>query len=471
MRLNIGRKLWLAFFCTLTLCVLTMYLLMHNSLKRGFLDYTSQQAVQRLEILQDALVSIHREDGSFDELTSDPTRWLTLKSIIFSGDNPRMTAQSDPAESSRRRSPQEYYREFVSSVSLYDVDKTLLMGVVKPNQQLSWMPINNGDPQLGYIGFVKPTAVIRDVDRRFMAHQLRIFAVISLVILAISIGIATLLARRISRPISALSENTMALASGDYKRRVDVNSQDEIGQLCQGFNQLAQTLEANEHSRANWIADISHEMRTPVSVLKAQIEAMQDGVRPVNPKTLELLNEKISGLNGLIDNLFELTLSDIGALDYQKEDLSLAALTRSCVEHYQAAASAAGLTLKAIVPARDLVPIHGDPKRLEQLLTNLLQNAIRYTNTGGQIQVELVDGGENATLWVRDSAPAVAPEKHEKIFERLYRLETSRNRSTGGAGLGLAICKNIVAAHQGEIAAEASPLGGLAIRVTLPKTQ
>ncbi|HEY7886334.1 MAG TPA: ATP-binding protein [Cellvibrionaceae bacterium] len=470
MRINIGRKLWLAFFCTLTLCVLTMYLLMHNSLKRGFLDYTSQQAVQRLEILQDALVSIHREEGSFTQLTADPSRWLSLKSIIFSSESSRVTVQGDYDEPNGRSSAQYFYREFVSSVSLYDADKTLLMGVVKPNQQISWVPINNGESLLGYVGFVKPTVVIRESDRRFVSHQLWLFGIISLVILAISVAIATLLARRISKPITALLEHTTALASGDYQRRVAVNSRDEIGQLCQGFNQLAQALEANEQSRANWIADISHEMRTPVSVLKAQIEAMQDGVRPVDAKTLDLLHDKISDLSGLIDNLFELTLSDIGALDYQKESLSLSVLTRACAEHYQDKAATAGLTLKVMVPEKNPLSVHGDPQRLQQLLYNLLENAIRYTNSGGRIEVELTQSQHRVVLLVRDSAPAVAAEQHNKIFERLYRVEASRNRSTGGAGLGLAICKNIVAAHQGEIMAETSRLGGLAIRVTLPQT-
>lgn len=468
MGMNIGRKLWLAFFCTLTLCVLTMYLLLHNSLERGFLDYTSQQAVQRLEILEDALVSIHREDGSFAQLTASPTRWLALKSIIFSDHGPSMGAgveYSDGGEHSA--SPQTYYREFVSSVSLYDADKNLLMGVIKPNQKVSWMPVSQGESILGYISFVKPTVVVREADRRFMNHQLKVFGIISLVILAISIGIATLLARKISKPITALSENAAALAGGDYKRRIDVQSGDEIGQLCRNFNQLAQTLEANEQSRAHWIADISHEMRTPVSVLRAQVEAMQDGVRPLDQQALALLHQKICGLSGLIDNLFELTLSDVGALTYQKEDVSLAALTRSCSDLYQAKAEAAGLTLTAYIPAKQFT-VHGDAQRLEQLLGNLLENAIRYTHTGGRIEVELVEQGRTVVLWVKDSAPAVAAELQEKIFERLYRLENSRNRSTGGAGLGLAICKNIVAAHQGDISAADSPLGGLAIRVQLP---
>lgn len=470
MRLNLSRKLWLAFFCTLALCVLTMYLLLHSTLKRGFLDYTSQQAVQRLEILQDALVNVYQEDGSFAQLTRDPQRWLELKSIIFPENSPSIMAVGERiGEAESAKSPHHYYREFVTSISLHDADKNLLMGVPKADQAISWVPLTTGDSIVGYLGFVKPGVVVRESDRRFMTHVLRVFGIISLVILVISLGVATFFARRISRPIVSLSENTQALASGDYSRRIEVQSRDEIGQLCRHFNQLAQTLQANEQSRAHWIADISHEMRTPVSVLKAQIEAMQDGIRPLNQECLTLLHNKVSGLNALIDDLFELTLSDIGALSYQKKKISLAQLVSACVEQYQAKARAAGLTLAAKLPAGEPVFMHGDPRRLEQLLNNLLENSIRYTNASGQINVELQQNSKYAILLVRDSAPSVPPEEREKIFERLHRLEASRNRNTGGAGLGLAICKNIVTAHQGDIKAEDSALGGLTIRVQLPK--
>lgn len=470
MRLTLSRKLWLAFFCTLALCVLTMYLLLHNTLKRGFLDYTSQQAVQRLEILQDALINVYRDDGSFAELTRDPQRWLDLKSIIFPDQSPSIMTASEQTElAGSEKSPHHYYREFVASISLHDANKNLLMGVPKPDQTISWVPLATNETIIGYLGFVKPSVVVREGDRRFMTHILRVFGIISLVILVISLGVATFFARKISKPIVALSEHTQALASGDYSRRIEVQSQDEIGQLCRHFNQLAQTLQANEQSRAHWIADISHEMRTPVSVLKAQIEALQDGVRPLNQECLELLHSKVSGLSELIDDLFELTLSDIGALSYQKQEVPLAELVSKCVDQYQAKALAAKLALATKIPNGEQVSLHGDPKRLEQLLNNLLENSIRYTNVGGRVEIELNQDAKAVTLLVRDSAPTVAAQDRPKIFERLHRLEASRNRNTGGAGLGLAICKNIVAAHQGDISAEDSPLGGLTIRVQLPK--
>lgn len=467
MRINVGGKLWLAFFCTLTFTVLTMYLLLHSSLKRSFLDYTSLQAAQRLEIFQDALVKVYREEGAFTKLTQSPQRWLELKSIIFSDSTP---VESQPSTSlSNANSPHKFYREFVSSISLFGPDQNLLMGVLKPGKSISYIPIVNQNTIIGFVGFVKPKVVVREVDRKFMTHQLRFFGVLSLVVLAVSIGVATLLTRRISLPIKALSNHTEVLASGDYRHRIDVNSQDEIGQLGENFNKLAQALEANEKSRANWIADISHEMRTPVAVLKAQIEAMQDGIRPLDMKGLALLQQKVMGLNALVDDLFELTLSDIGALSYQKRSLALDELVAGNVEQYQVKAKAAGLQLGFTSSVNSPVKIDGDSKRLDQLLDNLLENAIRYTDSGGRIEVSLMESDDSVTLFVSDSAPTVPLDQRDKIFERMYRLEGSRNRNTGGAGLGLAICTNIITAHQGTILAEDSPLGGLSLRVELPK--
>jgi two-component system sensor histidine kinase BaeS len=465
MQINVGGKLWLAFFGALSLCILTFYLLVHNSLKQGFLDYTSQQSVQRLEILRSSLKRIYADEGSFARLQTEPERWLNLKEIIFAEseslfaeDFTRVTGEVDT------KLPQRYYREFVSSITLHDPDKNLLLGVVKPEQTLYWLPIDTDNSLIGFIGFVKPTVVAREVDRKFMQHQLKVFSVVGLFVLGLSTAVATLLSRRISRPLIALAQGAEALASGNYQQQMKVTTADEIGQLCKSFNTLAQTLAANEKSRALWIADISHEMRTPVSVIKAQIEAMQDGIRPLSQQNLDLLYDKTQGLNRLIDDLFELSLSDIGALTYNKQHLDLAALLKSCIHGFHVKARDAGLQLRDLVTDNH-IGILADSKRLEQLFANLLENSIRYTHHGGCIEVSLKLESQKVLIHIQDTAPGVPEDQQEKIFERLYRLENSRNRSTGGAGLGLSICKNIVTAHQGKIIAYTSPLGGLGIQI------
>lgn len=294
MRMNVSTKLWLAFVGTIALCVLALYLLLHNSLRQGFLDYTSKQSVQRLEILRSALANVYSEDNSFNVLETNPTRWLNLKEIIFA-ESDSLFEGLPAAQDTEATAPRAYYREFVTSISLHDADKKLLLGINKANQTLDWIPVTEANQLVGFISFVKPTVASRQQDQNFIQHQFKIFSIISLFVLVIATIVATLLARRISQPLTTLAQKAHALASGDYSQTIPVTSQDEIGQLCNSFNQLSEALAANQQSRALWVADISHEMRTPLSVLKVQIEAMQDGIRPANYENLALLYEKILG--------------------------------------------------------------------------------------------------------------------------------------------------------------------------------
>lgn len=466
MRMTVGTKLWLAFVGTITVCVLALYLLLHNSLKQNFLDYTSQQSVQRLEILRSALASIYREEGSFERLQADPARWLNLKEIIFAESDELFTGL--PEITDVDSTAHTVYREFVSSISLADVNKQLILGAIKPGQNLTWVPVTDLNQIIGFISFEKPEVVTRTQDQNFIQHQFKVFSVISLLVLVIATLVATLFARRISRPLMTLAQKAHALASGDYSQKIPVTSGDEIGQVCNSFNQLGEALAANQHSRALWVADISHEMRTPLSVLKVQLEAMQDGIRPANPENLALLYDKILGLSKLIDDLFELSLSDVGALSYRKQNINLLPLLKTCIEDYRAKAQLAGLSLQDQLDQQTNAWVFADENRLKQLFSNLLENSLRYTNSQGVIAIALLVTATKVEITIDDSPPGIACDQYEKIFERLYRVENSRSRQTGGAGLGLAICKNIVEAHQGTIAANASPLGGLQIRISLP---
>lgn len=469
MKMTVATKLWLAFVGTIALCVLALYLLLHNSLRQGFLDYTSKQSVQRLEILRSALTKVYREEGSFSKLESDPSRWLNLKEIIFA-ESDSLFDSTPTNQGTEDQAPRAYYREFVSSINLHDIDKKLILGVSKPNQIQDWIPLFDHNRIIGFISFVKPTVVSRQQDQNFIQHQFKIFSIISLFVLVIATIVATLLARRISRPLTRLAEKAHALASGDYSQKMPVTSRDEIGQLCNSFNQLSEALAANQQSRALWVADISHEMRTPLAVLKVQIEAMQDGIRPANQENLALLHDKTLGLSNLIDDLFELSLSDVGALTYNKQNLSIGSLLTHCIEQFQVKAETAGLTLKNKIDPMQNYVISADSNRLQQLFSNLLENSIRYTDAGGCIEIAITADDSQIQITLDDSPPGVAPDHQQRIFERLYRVENSRSRKTGGAGLGLAICKNIVDAHQGSIAAGDSPLGGLQIRISLPRT-
>ncbi|MGZ8429854.1 MAG: ATP-binding protein, partial [Candidatus Deferrimicrobiaceae bacterium] len=293
----------------------------------------------------------------------------------------------------------------------------------------------------------------------------------ALIALAIACGAALLsfpLAHRMVKRIGDLAEATHRLASGKYDVRVEVSSSDELGRLAQDFNTLALTLEKNEQARRQWVADISHELRTPLSVLRGEIEALQDGIRAATPETIGGLHGEVMKLGRLVDDLYELSLSDIGALTYRMSDTDLADVLNQALDLYRSDFADKNISLETDLSSGPAIPLFADADRLHQLFSNLLENSLKYTDPGGRLRVRIERDGETAIIHFQDSAPGVPGTETGKLFDRLYRVEGSRSRATGGAGLGLAICRNIVEAHKGTITALSSPLGGLWVRVELP---
>jgi two-component system sensor histidine kinase BaeS len=227
------------------------------------------------------------------------------------------------------------------------------------------------------------------------------------------------------------------------------------------------TLEKNEQARRQWVADISHELRTPLAVLRGEIEALQDGVRQPTPAAVASLHAEVLRIGRLVDDLYQLALSDIGALNYRKDRVSLTGVLEDALEAFRPEFERKGIVLQYAPPPREIL-LFADPERLHQLFANLLENSLRYTDEEGRLEVALGQERGMAILTLRDSAPGVSAADLERLFDRLYRVEGSRSRASGGAGLGLSICRNIVEAHGGDIAAVSSPLGGVAVTVKLP---
>ena len=215
------------------------------------------------------------------------------------------------------------------------------------------------------------------------------------------------------------------------------------------------------------MADISHELRTPLAVLKAELEAIQDGIRPMNQATLAPLQSEVTQLNKLVNDLHDLAVTQTGKFRYSFEPVDLNRIAHSSFSNMQARASDAGLSMTYASNGKPIF-ISGDEARVQQLLSNLLENSIRYTDKGGQIRLQLTQSAGFAEILIEDSAPGVDESARQHLFERFFRVEASRNRASGGSGLGLTICRNIVESHLGSISAQASPLGGLLVIIRIP---
>ncbi|WP_444921006.1 ATP-binding protein [Microbulbifer sp. CnH-101-G] len=469
MSLNIRNKLSLAFLLTTAITVGGMFVFFQWSFSHGFQAYMRAQELRDVEGLVQALERFYSRKGSWQSLEANGSEWVDLHRQTIFRQLGRRPPPPPPGAGPRHRPPMG--NQLGPRLSLFDSEKQLVIGRPAPAKELLFQPIQVEGKTVGYLTINPPPALSNNYEQGFIRELSRTFALISIATFVLALAIALPLAWQLVRPIRRLAEATHRLTSGDYKTRIDIERRDELGQLSADFNRLAATLEANEHARNRWMADISHELRTPLAVLKGQIEALQDGVRTATPENLNILHDKIRQLSRLINDLYELSLSDAGALNYCKSDLPLGALLTRVVEDFQSAFAQKNIDLQLQCELAENKFIYADEARLQQLFGNLLTNSLRYTDSGGQLKISARAEAQTAIITFADSSPGVTSADIPHLFDRLYRTDASRSRETGGAGLGLSICQNIVKAHEGSISAGPSRLGGLEISIFLPLTE
>jgi two-component system sensor histidine kinase BaeS len=465
-------KILLSLVISVVIALLVVLMITRTSLHRGMLDYIEQQEAGQLEKLVPELSELYQEQGDWSALRGRPWRWRRLLRLTRP---PPLGDREGAGQRRRTERPEEQNRpprlpdrlHFANRLFLLDGQKVRVAGaVVAPDNNYRVEPVEVEGKVVGWLGFVPARVGLPWEARRFLSNQARMLTVSLVIALVLAAVLGFLLARHLSRPVKELAEVVEALTGGDYEVRAIVRTGDEIGALCRDVNRLADTLEKNQTARRRWMADIAHELRTPVAILKGELEALEDGVRTANDQSTASLREEAEHLAHLVDDLQTLALSDAGALALQVEWVDLGTLARQCGEAFRARLAARSIELQLQV--EEGVRINADPQRLKQLLNNLLENCCRYVEKGGRVCLSLAARNQTIELNLDDSGPGLEAEQLKHLFERFYRVETSRSRSSGGSGLGLAICRNIVEAHRGSILAQSSSMGGLGIRVELP---
>jgi two-component system sensor histidine kinase BaeS len=312
--------------------------------------------------------------------------------------------------------------------------------------------------------------VVEGVDAAFLARQYRGILLAAGLLMLPAVAGAVWVGRRWARPVQEAQQAARRIAAGALDTRLVPRGNDELSDLAHDINAMAQALQQLEASRRRWIAELSHEMRTPLAVLRGEVECLIDGVRPLDAAALHSLQAEVARLTRLVEDFHQLALSDLRALPCTFAPLDAAALLREAADRVCARAAAAGLTLTCEVslPAAAGMAAEWDRQRVEQLLANLLENSLRYTNAPGRIRLALAADPGQARITLDDSAPGVPAAEMPRLFEPLYRADRSRSRLSGGSGLGLAICRAIVRSHGGRIEASASALGGLCVTIALP---
>jgi signal transduction histidine kinase len=288
-----------------------------------------------------------------------------------------------------------------------------------------------------------------------------------LIAIAVALVLSYVLSRRILSPMKELSLAAGKLGKGDFSQRVNIDDRSEVGELAESFNTMAGNLEHNEQLRRNMVADIAHELRTPLSNLSGYLEAIRDDVVKPDPEVIRSLCEESATLSRLVNDLQELSLAEAGELKLTLQSISIAKLIKDTLEAVSARAEARSITLSSDIPRR-LPKVNVDTHRIRQVLNNLLQNAISHTGKKGGISVTAGKRGEAIFVSVRDTGEGISAEDLPNIFERFYRVDKSRTRSTGGSGLGLTIARRLVEAHGGKITVASEQGKGSTFTFTLP---
>ncbi len=339
----------------------------------------------------------------------------------------------------------------------------LLTGQTLPATELATgTPIQvNGQTVGTVIGASLAAPVAASPAGAFLTNVNRsiLVAVLAAGVLALALG--ALLFFQLTAPIRQLTAAAHAISAGDLSQRVVVRSGDELGELAGAFNAMAANLAASEGQRRQMVADVAHELRTPLSVIQANLEAMQDGILPTDAEQLASLHEEALLLSRLVADLRLLSLAEAGQLKLELVEADLGELVRRAAERLRPAADAKGVALMVEVPT-ELPRVRADADRFTQMIGNLVDNALRYTPSGGRIVLTVGRGGEpgkarTPTVTVTDTGGGILPEDLPHVFDRFYRGDRSRARASGGSGLGLAIVKQLAEAHQGKVRAE-SPI-------------
>jgi two-component system sensor histidine kinase BaeS len=454
------------------------------SLNQGFKGFLETQEPNVLQSLVPVFANLYESRDGWDFLRDNPQAWQRIWRLSHpqagegrqGGPGPNRGGQRDrlrPADNARAEyqllrwmGPPERGM-FRDRLYLLDENHNWITGAGgAPAQAGSLEAIEVDGRTVGWIGFAPMGRVLPPDAERFLGTQVRITVISFVIALVVAVALAYLLAQKVSRPVRLLGETVRNLTRGNYHSRAPVEAGDETGMLAGHVNQLAETLEKNRTARQRWMADIAHELRTPVAILKGEVEAMADGIRPADERMSTSLREEIDQLSKLVDDLQTLAMADAGALNIQKEPMDPSDLVLQCVDSFRDRLARRDISLDLQLDGA--VSVMADPRRLRQLLLNLLENTSRYVQQGGRVSVILGQAGNTIGLTVEDSGPGLESDQIERLFERFYRVEGGRSRSGGGSGLGLSICKNIVEAHGGSISAGHSALGGLKIQVSLP---
>jgi len=472
---SLGFKLFAAFALVATLGIGTVALTTRQVTERQFTIFISQGRQQRAEQSADALSSALQALPSAQRAQA----WDEIGDLIQVETETLGTGHSGLGRGGGRgRQAGTADRMLVVDTDgqiVYDSQDQMIGQAIDPASLERAAPITVDDRVLGYLLLTQADLSTHSaLEGEFLDAINRAVLWAALLTVLASLLAVALLSRQLVSPLHRLTDAAESMAAGDLGQRVPVRTRDEIGELAQAFNHMAGDLQAADVQRRQMTADIAHELRNPLSVIRGNLEAMLDGLYPTDAEHLTPVHEETLVLQRLVEDLRLLSLAEAGQLVLTRSEIDVGQLLESIADGARAVADDQGLTLRVEPPPEPLL-LEGDQARLRQVLGNLLGNALRYTPSGGEIVLEAHPYHDRAQLIVSDSGPGIPAEDLPHVFDRFYRGDNARRsdaaraRASGGSGLGLAIAQALVHAHHGTISVESELGRGARFIIDLPR--
>jgi two-component system sensor histidine kinase BaeS len=481
--MKITTKLFLAIFGLTSIVLIATLSLARWSFQQGFLDYINALEQQRLESIAISLANRYQQN---------PTALLQIKPAEFR----QILYVFTPKFGSGMPPPREHPPEFDGQPLAREPHGLRRPNFARPDQPAPLPKTTLTDMQGHYIAGDKAVLSAEEViqypviinereiallwsepKRQFDSIQATEFAnqqqqtsiVLAIIFLLLAGFVALLLAKRLLNPIKQAILVVKQLAKGEYQITPLPKQQDELGELMRDIERLAHTLSQTQQAKNRWLANISHELRTPLTILMGELEMISAGIRSFDEKQQQSFSQEVHRLMHLVDDLYQLSLADIGGLRYQFSTVVVA----DCIEQAIAATQSKQESHQLAITTHLLphITITADHDRLVQLFINLIVNSCYYTDAPGQLVISMNQDKGKLIIEFADSAPGVDDQALEQLFDSLYREDEARTRVNAGAGLGLTICKTIVQAHQANITAQHADLGGVAIVITFELEQ
>jgi len=438
------------FLSTLIIALITLtfsMLSVNYVFKQQFSDYLTQANETTLELLPSRLSALYQAKGTWDSTSlNEVSHSLPIGTVVTLTDpNGKLIATLNNPMEEMMHGQGGMGMDMGMGMSTYSTTswKTKTFTVSGPLGTLA----------IAQVRYPATTQILNPQDVRFQSAVFRSLLFAGGLALIFGILLSYFTSRRLVAPLKRLTKAADRIGHGHLDERVDLRSKDEVGQLANAFNAMADNLNRQETLRKQFSADIAHELRTPLTSIKSYIEAFQDNVLPANQENLSSIHEEIDRLVDLSSDLKDLNVAEIGALQLNLEPVDLKALLEKVIRNLYPLIQEKELALNWNA-LEESVNMSGDERLLTRLFYNLVHNAYRYSNSGGQISVALTNTPDFAEIKIKNTGIGISEDDLPLVFERFYRADKSRTRETGGTGIGLTLVRQITDLHQGTISVQ-----------------